>query len=296
MNTKTGLDRRAAAWMADGPTELSDRVLDAALREVHLTHQRRVLVPWRFPLMSAISRSTALAAVVLVAVLGAGAAVYFNSPSGFGARVTPAPTPAPTAAPTTAPSFPPGITGWTSYTSKVHGFTLGYPDDWTLEWAATREWQAGDTIFDAAKAQFADVFAAPEKETVGLFVWEMPAGEGADVESLGGLKAWATTFCNDAIAESCAAFAQQAVPMCLNVGGDSCRAAILVPTATGQFAFFVNWGTALLTTSPDRVRVVTVAREDSFPSAARYGGSVALLKAILTTMDVWTPGQVPPAN
>ncbi len=42
------------------------------------------------------------------------------------------------------------------------------------------------------------------------------------------------------------------------------------------------------------VQVVVVAREDGFPSAARYGGSVELLKSILTTMDVWTPGLEPP--
>ena len=112
--------------------------------------------------------------------------------------------------------------------------------------------------------------------------------------SVEGLKAWAQKFCSDVGASSCEEFTQRASPMCLNAGGDSCRAALLVPTAEGQYAFFVDWGTAMLTTLPDRVRVVVVPREDSFPSAARYGGSVALLKSILTTMDVWSPGQEPP--
>ncbi len=51
----------------------------------------------------------------------------------------------------------------------------------------------------------------------------------------------------------------------------------------------------MLTSVPDRVRGVAIGRDDSFPSAARYGGSVELLRAILTTMDVHTRerGQVP---
>ncbi|MEA2673857.1 MAG: hypothetical protein QOI92_1049 [Chloroflexota bacterium] len=32
MTTNSDFDRHASAWLADGPTELSDRVLDAALR------------------------------------------------------------------------------------------------------------------------------------------------------------------------------------------------------------------------------------------------------------------------
>ena len=40
----------------------------------------------------------------------------------------------------------------------------------------------------------------------------------------------------------------------------------------------------------ERVTVVTMGRPDGDPSVARYGGSVELLKSILTTLDVWTPG------
>ena len=86
--------------------------------------------------------------------------------------------------------------------------------------------------------------------------------------------------------------------MCLNAGGDPCRGAILVgDTSSGEpFAFFVDWGSAMLSEAPN-VRIVWVARKDAFPGAARYGGSISLLKSILTTMDVLTPkaGQVPPA-
>ncbi len=297
MKTNADFDRHASAWLADGPTELSDRVLDDALREVHVTHQRRVRVPWRFPLMPALSRTTAMAGAVLVAVVGAGTFFYLtsNRPGGPGSPSTSAPTTAPTSAATVAPtsSLPPGITGWTTYASAVHGFAMGYPADWSLHSPATRTWQAGDRFPGGDVWPYADSFESPEADTVGLFVWEMPAGEGADIESTHGLKAWAGTFCNNVIGSACDTFTERAVPMHLR-SGCSCPGAILVPTASAQYAFVMNWSSVMLTGLPDRVRVVVIAREDTFPSAARYGGSVELLKSILTTMDVWTPGQQPP--
>ena len=81
------------------------------------------------------------------------------------------------------------------------------------------------------------------------------------------------------------------MPMCLNAGGDSCRAAILVPDAGGANAFFEDFNRAMLGRS--FVRVVQVGRPDTFPAAERYGGSVQLLRSFLTTMDVWTLGQQP---
>ena len=47
--------------------------------------------------------------------------------------------------------------------------------------------------------------------------------------------------------------------------------------------------------SLERVTIVMVGRPDMYPTVLRYGGSVQLLKSILTTMDVWTPkpGQTP---
>lgn len=177
------------------------------------------------------------------------------------------------------------------YTSEVQGFTVGYPADWSVNAPATRNWQAGDEFFGDSWP-YADTFVSPGEgdASIGLFVWEMPAGEGADLDSVLGLKAWAETFCSDVGASSCEEFTQRAVPMCLNAGGDSCRPAILVPTAGAQYAFFMDWISMMFTGSPDMVRVVVVGREDGHPSAARYGGSVQLLKSILTTMDVWTPG------
>ena len=61
-----------------------------------------------------------------------------HSGSRADARTDPQPTPAPTPA---ASEVAPGITGWTTYTSEVYGITFGYPDGWTLESAATRQWE-----------------------------------------------------------------------------------------------------------------------------------------------------------
>jgi hypothetical protein len=286
-------------WLEDGSDRTPRPAIDAVLLAVKTTPQERDLrIPWRFPRMTYLTRATGIAAVALVAVVGAGALIFLNAKAPIEPGATTAPstlTQAPSVAPTNAPTpaaseIAPGITGWTTYTS-VNGFDIGYPDHWMVNALATRAWQAGDSVVDDLWP-FADTFASPDGE-IGLWVFEMPAGEGADIETVPGLQAWADANCTDIGHPSCEDFAQAAVPMCLNAGGDNCRAAILVPTAEGQYGFFLDWGSAVLTSVPDRVRVVFIGREDGFPQAARYGGSVELLKSILTQMDVWTPGQQP---
>jgi len=70
MNTTPDFDRHAAAWLADGPTELNDRVLDAALAQVHGTKQRRrPTAIWRVGTMSRVLNLAALA-LGLVAMTG----------------------------------------------------------------------------------------------------------------------------------------------------------------------------------------------------------------------------------
>ena len=108
MSTNLDFDRMAAAWLAVGPTELADRVLDAALDEVHVTHQRRALrVPWRTTSMSNPFR---LAAAVIAVVAVGLVALNLPRSSGVGGPVTapptlsPAPSSTPSAAPTPAPT------------------------------------------------------------------------------------------------------------------------------------------------------------------------------------------------
>ncbi len=100
MSTDRDFDRIAGAWLAEGPTELTDRVLDAALDEVHLTHQRhRLTVPWRIDPMSNPFRM-AVAAVIAVVAVGL---IALNLPGRGGVGATPSPSL--TVTPSTAPNL-----------------------------------------------------------------------------------------------------------------------------------------------------------------------------------------------
>jgi hypothetical protein len=96
MTTDRDFDRIATAWLADGPEELPDRVMDAVVDEIHVTPQRHALrLPWRFPSMNTPAR---VAAAAVIGVLAIGGAVYVLQPGQAaigGARPTPSPTPSP---------------------------------------------------------------------------------------------------------------------------------------------------------------------------------------------------------
>ena len=79
MTTDRDFDRIAMAWLADGPEELSDRVLDAVVDEIHVTRQRHALrLPWRFPSMTTPAR---VAAAAVIGVLAVGGALFVLQPS-----------------------------------------------------------------------------------------------------------------------------------------------------------------------------------------------------------------------
>ena len=87
-------DRTARLWLQDGPSQLADRVLEAALDEIHVTRQRRVWGPARrFPSMGNAIRLAAVAAVLVVAV--AGINLFLPGDGGFGS-LQPSPTSLPT--------------------------------------------------------------------------------------------------------------------------------------------------------------------------------------------------------
>lgn len=106
MKARSDTERILDAYLAPEADRLADRVIDAALADIARTPQRRALrVPWRFPLMPALSRATGVAVVALVAVVGAGTLFYLNAkPDGGGSQGTPLPTATPTPAPTVAPT------------------------------------------------------------------------------------------------------------------------------------------------------------------------------------------------
>ena len=88
-------DRTARLWLQDGPSQLADRVLEAALDEIHVTRQRRVWGPARrFPSMGNAIRLAAVAAVLVVAVAGINLFLPGNGGLG-GPQVSPTPLPTP---------------------------------------------------------------------------------------------------------------------------------------------------------------------------------------------------------
>ena len=99
-------DRTARLWLEDGPTVLSDRALQAALDEIHVTRQRRAWWPARRVFgMNSTVRLAIGAAAVLALVIGITMLPRGSSPGGGPAATpTPAPTPTSTPAPTPIPT------------------------------------------------------------------------------------------------------------------------------------------------------------------------------------------------
>jgi hypothetical protein len=139
MSTRRDFDGMAAAWLAEGPSELADRVLDAALREVHTTNQRRHLsvLPWRTSTMNTPQRVAA--GIAIVAIVGFGI-LAFNSRVPSVGTTTPAPTvTAPPATQLPASALVP-------FTSAQYGYTISLPKGWGAQ-AAIRTLHGTEPLF-----------------------------------------------------------------------------------------------------------------------------------------------------
>jgi hypothetical protein len=89
--TRRDPDRMIRSFLEAGPTELSDRVFDAILDDLHRHRQRAGNGLWRIPAMprSALLAATVIAAVALVAII-----IGVTHPfSGVGGKATPTPQP-----------------------------------------------------------------------------------------------------------------------------------------------------------------------------------------------------------
>lgn len=173
MSTNRDFDRIASGWLAEGPTELADRVLDAALDEVHLTNQRRrPTVLWRIDTMSTPMRLAA--GIAVIAMLGVASIALLNRGPAIGNSPTPTPSASATpresapSTPTPRPSPTPiDPTSWTRFTSARHGYSARYPGDWGLTPAT-----APATLADltAAVAAVYDHFktSGPADEILGV--------------------------------------------------------------------------------------------------------------------------------
>jgi len=152
MTNERDFDRIARAFMAEGTTQLADRVLERSLADVHHTRQRRALLraPWRTPVMN-IYAKLAAAAVVVVAVGALG--VWFLSPGSSSAPVggppaesaSPAAPPPSSASPepsqtTSPPPTTPPLSG--NFTSTRHGISLATPAEWIAQGCSLPEYEA----------------------------------------------------------------------------------------------------------------------------------------------------------
>ena len=101
--TDNDFDRTARLWLQDGPSQLADRVLEAALDEIHVTRQRRAWWPARrFTSMgNTIRLAAGVAAIVLVTVVGM---TLLPGGGPGGPLTTPAPSPTPMPTPTPRPA------------------------------------------------------------------------------------------------------------------------------------------------------------------------------------------------
>ena len=100
MSAGRDVERLISDWLTDEARDRSrDRVLAGVRQAVERTPQRR-FAAWREPVYLSSFRLAAAAAVILVAVLGAGAVGRLSAPPAGGSQPTAAPTLASTPAPT----------------------------------------------------------------------------------------------------------------------------------------------------------------------------------------------------
>jgi hypothetical protein len=191
MTSERDFDRIARAFMADGPTQLADRVLESSLADVHFTRQRRVLLraPWRTPVMNMYAKLAA-AAVVVVAVGALG--VWFLNPGTssppVGAPTTPSASPSEPAAPSAVPRSSSVLEGIPApplsqdFTSARNGISLAAPEGWTTR-PATEAWEGGIPL--TSEATVDAIYHPVLTDHLILGIASMPLG-GADPDQ------WAT--------------------------------------------------------------------------------------------------------
>jgi hypothetical protein len=280
-------DRAVRDWLDDGSDRTPPAAINAVLLAVTTTPQERDLrIPRRTTQMPTYVRLAA--GIAIVAVVGVGALMYIGNSPGVGGAPTPSPTPTPvaSAAPSAPPSLAPGISGWKPYTSAAYGYTMSYPQGWYVAGRASHKWEPGEPGTEEA-APFWDIFANDDGDGTVMLVAQVPAPAGADLESWDGLHAVHRELCDEPTIPGCPA---DYTPTSLCSGQQDCAPAILALNGDDPMP-------VALIGDPENgvVTVIWIGRVDSFPTAAKYGGTVQLLKSVLTQMDVRDPqpGETP---
>ena len=141
MSTDREVTRIVRSWLEEGVTAIPDRVLDAVLDQVPATRQRPAWWPARRlrQMNTPIRIAVALAAVVVLAVVGISLISRAGGQGGIGAPPAPTATPAPTPSPTPAPTLPPsGQLAPGTYRSDFITYTLPAGYSAYQSWGPTR--------------------------------------------------------------------------------------------------------------------------------------------------------------
>lgn len=120
MNYERPIERVLDDWLVLGPTELPDRVFDAALDEIDRTEQRRGWPRWRGIRMSESVKILATAAAVLAIVIGGGLLARVVGPPVDRAQV----------AASAAPIIP--TRPMATFESRLFRYTVSYPAEWKV--------------------------------------------------------------------------------------------------------------------------------------------------------------------
>jgi hypothetical protein len=272
MSTNRDFDRIAGAWLAEGPSELADRVLDAALDEVHLTHQRRHLrVPWRTPTLNTPLRLAA--AIAIIAVVGYAGLTFLN-PRGGGPGALTSPTPPPTATPEPSPTPAPtadllDTATWTTYVSDRYGFSIAHPANWE-ERPSDHVWTMATDGADWLNTG-AEVFVDPTPDKgIRVSTFSVAVGPGTAVD------AWLQTYCETS-----------GNTPCTNV---EARSAAVTMDGHPGFRPAFNQDTQAFFLVDSRVYGVSIWYPPTDPALSRFGNGYRLLDALLSTMRVLPQG------
>jgi hypothetical protein len=129
MNARRNPEVLIDAFLAEGVSDLPDRVFDAVRSDIHRTRQRVVIGPWREPHMLTPIRLSIAAAIVLI-----GGGIAWSQlgalPAGPGDQTTPSPTAAPSptgaASRTAVPSPGPQLIGGATHLLDPGRYRIDY--------------------------------------------------------------------------------------------------------------------------------------------------------------------------
>ena len=172
MNRPPDLEQRLRVHLAEeAPRHASDRVLEAALATVWSTRQERALrTPWRSFSMPGTLKLVAAPAILALALASSG--LLGPRAADVGSAPIPSLSPSPSAQPI-------DTTGWLTFTSDRHGFSLRYPADWTTR-HATAPWVRGGIDHDMPGDPATDELDLPDGGVFWLASTALPASVPVD--------------------------------------------------------------------------------------------------------------------